>query len=149
MLRTRLLLPLVLALCLVAGAKDKKKVTLPYDVLQARTVLVVIQPNAGEPLNDPSANRRAQEDVEKALMKCYRFDLTMDASNADLVIAVRKGNGQMFRPTIQNSPIDKRPVIFGPSDGDVRTADHDHPPDMTRPTGAPSDSSPRIGTEIG
>src|SRR5262250_72730 len=112
MLRTRLLLPLVLALCLVAGAKDKKKVTLPYDVLQARTVLVVIAPGAGEPLNDPSANRRAQEDVERALMKWHRFDLAMDASTAhmdasikdmhastaDLVIVVCKGNGQTLRP---------------------------------------------------
>lgn len=144
MLRTRLLLPLVLALCLVAGAKDKKKVTLPYDLLWARTVLVVIAPDAGEPLNDPSANRRAQEDVERALMKWHRFDLAMDASTADLLIVVRKGNGQTPRPTIQNSPIDKRPV--DPSD--IRIAGQEEHP--KRPTGAPSENpSPRIGFEIG
>lgn len=150
MSRTRLLLPFVLALCLVAGGKDKKKVTLPYDVLQAHTVLVVIHPDAGEPLTDPSANRRAQEDVEQALMKWHRFDLVMEASTADLVIAVRKGNGQTSRPTIQHSPIDNRPVILEPGDGNVRLGGHQgHPPDITQPAGDPTDSSPRIGNEIG
>jgi hypothetical protein len=150
MSRTRLLLPLILVLSLGAGAKDKKKVTLPADILRAETVLVVIRPDAGEPVNDPTANRRALDDVEKALMKWHRFDLAMDASTADLVIAVRKGTGQTARPTIQNSPIDNRPVIFEPSDGSVRVGGQQgHPPDMTRPTGGPSDPSPRIGSEIG
>jgi len=150
MSRTRLLLALVLVLSLGAGAKDKKKVILPADILRAETVLVVIQPDAGEPVNDPTANRTALEDVEKALLKWHRFDLAMEASTADLVIAVRKGNGQTARPTIQNSPIDNRPVIFEPSDGSPRAGGQQgHPPDMTWPTGGPNDPSPRIGSEIG
>ena len=52
-----------------ADAKNKKKQFLPDHVLRAETVLVVIHPEAGEPLTNPRANRTAQEEVEKALMK--------------------------------------------------------------------------------
>ena len=52
-----------------ADAKNKKKQLLPDDVLRAETVLVVIHPDAGEPLKSPAANRTAQVDVEKAMMK--------------------------------------------------------------------------------
>jgi len=43
--------PVLLAFLLVlfASAKEKDKVILPADVLQAQTVLVVIMPEAGEP----------------------------------------------------------------------------------------------------
>ena len=151
MSHTRLLVPLVLTLCLVAGAKnkDKKKITLPSDVLQAHTVFVEIQPDAGEPLTDPTANRRALEDVERALMQWHRFDVVMEASSADLVIAVRKGNGQTARPTI-HGPLDDRPVIVEPTDGDVRVGGRQgRPPDITQPNGLPNDSSPRIANEVG
>ena len=33
-------------LCMLAAGKDKKKILLPQDVLEARTVLVVIDPDA-------------------------------------------------------------------------------------------------------
>jgi hypothetical protein len=39
--------PLLLICCLVAAGKDKKKMILPKDVLEAKTVLVVIDPDAG------------------------------------------------------------------------------------------------------
>src|SRR5205809_570171 len=91
-------LPLLLLLTLLGAplgsAKDKSKTNLPADVLNARTVLVVINPQAGESLADPDANRRAQEDVEKALTKWARFDVVMEARTADLVIAVRRGTGK-------------------------------------------------------
>jgi hypothetical protein len=86
--------------CLVAAAKNKKKVLLPDDVLDARTVLVVVDPEAGVAMDDPLANRKAQEDVEKALMSWGRFTLVMEASSADLIISVRKGNGKTVEPTI-------------------------------------------------
>src|SRR6476646_9259843 len=88
-----LLLLLILITAPLGSAKDKSKTNLPADILNARTVLVVINPEAGESLTDPNANRRAQEDVEKALTKWGRFDLVMEARTADLVIAVRKGSG--------------------------------------------------------
>src|SRR5579859_2780139 len=81
--------------CLVAAGKNKKKILLPADVLKAQTVLVLIDPDAGVPLDAPNANRTAQEDVEKALMDWGRFRMTMNISNADLIIVVRKGDGKI------------------------------------------------------
>jgi hypothetical protein len=53
-----------LLLCtLPLAAKDKKKMLLTDDVLQARTVLVVIDPDTGVVADDPLANRNAQEAV--------------------------------------------------------------------------------------
>jgi hypothetical protein len=98
--------------CLVGAAKDKKKALLPTDVLQAQTVLVVVDPNVGVTVEDPNANRTAREDVEKALMKWGRFSLATDASTADLIITVSKGNGKIAQPTIQGGPINNRPVVL-------------------------------------
>src|SRR4029077_54499 len=82
-----------------AGAKKKEKAVLPDYVLKAQTVLVVILPNAGEPLNDITANRKVQEEVEKALMKWGRYRLALDVDQADLVVGVRKGTGKVANPT--------------------------------------------------
>jgi hypothetical protein len=70
----------------------KKKQVLPDYVLNAHTVLVVIYPDAGEPVTNPTANRTAQDNVETALMKWGRFNVVMSTQTADLVIAVRKGH---------------------------------------------------------
>ncbi|MFI5223244.1 MAG: hypothetical protein ACHQX3_03200 [Nitrospirales bacterium] len=133
----------------LAHAKDKKKQVLPDYVLKAETVLVVIRPDAGEPVSNPTANRTAQESVEKALMKWGRFRLVMDAQTADLVIAVRKGHAG--GPTITNSPTDDRPVIVQPSGGDIRVGGQEgRPPDLTNPgRGGSADRGPRMGNEIG
>ena len=64
---------LLLACGLAAAGKNKKKVLLPDDVLEASTVLVVVDPDAGMSLDAPNANRTAQEDVERALMNWGRF----------------------------------------------------------------------------
>lgn len=100
-------------------AKNKKKVLLPSDVLQARTVLVVVDPEAGMRVDDPNANRIARDAVEKALMNWGRFTLAADVSAADLVIVVRKGTGNMAQPTIGGVP-NNSPDIFQPSDSGVR-----------------------------
>ena len=64
MSRTSLLLVITLLLSSLANAKDKKnKPILTTDVLHAQTALVMISPDAGEKLDDPAGNRRAQEDV--------------------------------------------------------------------------------------
>jgi hypothetical protein len=44
----------------IASAKKKEKAYLPDFVLKAKTALVVIMPDAGEPIDDPSANRKAR-----------------------------------------------------------------------------------------
>ena len=49
---------LVLVIAPPAHAKNKKKQELPDYVLNAQTVLVVIHPDAGEPVTNPTANRR-------------------------------------------------------------------------------------------
>lgn len=150
LLRTSALVSLGAILVAVAGAKDKTKIILPADVLNAHTILVVIKPNAGEPLTDPMANRRAQEDVEKALMKWGRFDIAQEASTADLVIAVRTGTGRSLAPTLSGGPIDQRPVIFEPQDGNVRIGgQRGKPPDITQPSGGTPDGSPHVQTEVG
>jgi hypothetical protein len=129
-------------------AKDKKKQVLPDYVLKAQTVLVVIQPEAGEPVADPTANRTAQENVEKALTEWGRFRLVMNSQTADLIVAVRKGYGS--GPTIRNSPTDSRPVIIQPGDGNIRIGgQHGQPPDLTDPGAGPANRSPRIGNDIG
>jgi len=53
-----------LALCCAAG-NEKKKPVLPVPVLNARTVAVIIDPDAGISPSAPMANKNAQEDVEK------------------------------------------------------------------------------------
>ena len=74
----------LLLLCpLLLAAKDKKKILLTDDVLQAQTVLVVVDPDTGVAAEDPFANRNAQEAVEKALMKWGRFRLALNASDVD------------------------------------------------------------------
>src|SRR6266849_1975696 len=145
--------PLSLAFLLVlfASAKEKDAVVLPTEVLRAQTVLVVIMPDAGEPLADPTANRKALEDVEQALMKWGRFRLTTEAYAADLVIAVRKGTKQAITPVIRGGPVDTRPVILEPTEGNARIgAQRGRPPDLTRSgSDGTHDNGPRMGTEAG
>jgi hypothetical protein len=140
---------IVLVVASLAPAKNKKKQVLPDYVLRAQTVLVVIHPDAGEPLTSPTANRMAQDNVEKAITEWGRFRLVMDAQTADLVIAVRKGHAS--GPTINNSPTDSRPVILQPGDGNIRVAGQQgRPPGLGNPgLGGPADRSPRVGNEIG
>jgi hypothetical protein len=150
MSRMSVLLSLALLITPLTAAKDKAP--LPAYVLSAQTVVVVIHPDAGEPLSDLNANRKALEDVEKALVKWGHFRLVMESQTADLVITVRKGSGRAVSPTIKGGPIDNRPVVLQPNDsGGIRVGvQRGHPPDLTqRPTAGPKDTGPRIGTEAG
>jgi hypothetical protein len=151
MLRRSVLLPLASLLVLSANAKEKEKASLPADILRAQTVLVVILPDAGEPLGEPDANRKAREDVERALTKWGRFRLVMESSNADLVIAVRKGTKQTVTPVIRGGPVDTRPVILERTEGNTRIGvQQGHPPDQTQSGGGGTqDTGPRMGTEVG
>jgi hypothetical protein len=145
---------MALALALATGmgsAKKKEKVLLPDFVLKAETVVVLILPDAGEPMNDPFANRKAQEEVEKALMKWGRYRLTQDASTADLVIAVKKGSGQIANPTINGGPVDTRPGTIETTDNQIRIgAQQGRPPNGPESgdaTGTSGRASP--GMEVG
>jgi hypothetical protein len=109
--RKLLALMTIILCCALAPAKDKKKVILPVDVLQARAVLVVVDPTAGVDATDPNANRLARTDVEQALAKWGRFTLVQDGVTADLIIMVRKGNGKVIQPTIGGTPVNGTPPV--------------------------------------
>src|SRR6267142_3717486 len=137
------------ALIVLASAKNKDKVLLPEYVLRAETVAVVILPNTPEPLIDPYANRKALEDVEKAIMTWGRFRLAQETGTADLVIAIRKGTGKVANPTISGGPIDTRPATVETADNHIRIGvQQGRPPDQSQ---TPPDANGRTtpGMEAG
>jgi hypothetical protein len=139
---------ILLLLAPLAHAKNKKKQVLPDYVLKAQTVLVVVHPDLGEPLTNPAANRTAQDNVEKAMMKWGRFNLVMDVQTADLVVVVREGYAG--GPAVNNSPTDNRPVIYQPSGGNTRIAGQQgRPPDLNNPGLHGSTDRGNITNEIG
>ena len=135
--RRNLTVAAILLCCVAASAKNKKKILLPADVLQARTVYVLIDPDAGMSVDAPNANRIAREDVEKALQRWGRFSLTMEESTADLIITVRKGGDKIAQSTIGGIPND-RPVVIQPTDSTTRIGGRSGNPAYP---GAPEDSS--------
>ena len=148
---SRIVASIGLALLLSPLSFSKDKSVLPAYVLSAETVLVVIDPDAGEPLSNPGANSAAREDVERAIMKWGRFRLAMETQTADLIIAVRKGTGRVLTPTVRGGPVDDRPVILQPGQGgDIRIGgQRGHPPDLSQTSGQPQDTQPRVQTEVG
>jgi len=144
----------IIALALVAvttaGAKKKEKAVLPAYVLKAQTVLVVILPDAGEPLNDITANRKAQEEVEKAFMKWGRYRLALDVDQADLVVGVRKGTSKVANPTINGGPVDTRPGTVETTDSQIRVGvQQGHPPDVSQPGTSGGSNSPNDRVHLG
>jgi hypothetical protein len=132
------------------AAKDKKASSLPDYVLRARTVRVVIDPDAGEPLDQPRVNETARDNVEKALMQWGRFNLVMDGAESDLVIVVRTGDGRAGRPTIKGGPIDNRPGTVQPGDGSIRVgAQRGQTPPLNDPSMDPPNRTPRVSDEVG
>lgn len=116
------------ALMPAALAKDKGPV-LPIYVLQARTVAVVIDPDAGRSLSDPNANETAQKDVETALLKWGRFKTELSPSEADIVIVVRKGTGKLADATVNDPRQNRRPGSITSTDGAVSVGvQHGQPP---------------------
>ena len=143
-----LLLSLLLVSVPQAEAKNKKKQLLPDEVLRAQRVLVIIHPDASEPLTNPMANRTARDAVERAITKWGRFDVVMDAQTADLIIAVRKGNKS--GPVINHSPADDRPVIFQPGISDTRIGQPvGRPPNLSGSPGEMGNRGPELGSQIG
>ncbi len=100
----------------VSLAKNKPKSTLPTYVLQAQTVFVIIDPTAGESLEDPRANEVAQRDVETALLNWGRFQPILDGRNADLIIVVRRGGGKVANGTVYDPRQNRRPAAIDPTD---------------------------------
>lgn len=146
--RGRLLLALVLLFTCLTIAESKKKATLSAMVVKARTAIVLIDPNAGIPINAPLANTTAQDDVEKAILKWGRLSLAPTMSTADLVITVRKGNGKIVNQTIGGVPTNDRPVVVQPTDSGIHIgAQQGHPPDINQPQAGDTTAHPE--TEVG
>jgi hypothetical protein len=146
----RLSAVLALAVLLIAPALAKdKKPTLPEYVLRARTVLVVIDPDAGEPLDQPTANATARDNVEKALLEWGRFSLVMDGEESDLIILVRTGNGRAVRPTVKGGPIDQRGGVTQSTDSSIRIGAQQGRPPLADPGANPQDRGPHISNDVG
>jgi hypothetical protein len=150
--RTIAMLGLAIAAAGMASAKKKEKVYLPGYVLKAQTVFVVILPDAGKTLADPLANRKAQAEVESAFIKWGRYRLVLDASQADLIIGVRKGTGKIANPTVNGGPADSRPARTADSQVGVG-GQQGRPTDVTQQgvpmeTIGPNDRA-HIGMEVG
>ncbi len=148
---TRLASLLVLSSLLVpaATAKDKKPI-IPEDILRAQTVRVMVDPDAGEPLDQPYSNATARDNVEKALSEWGRFRLVMDGAESDLIILVRTGSGRMSRPTMKGGPIDQRPGTGQSTDSTIRIgAQHGTPPPIMDPSADPRSQSPHVTNEVG
>jgi hypothetical protein len=71
----RILLTFVFFAVSLAIAGPKKKDQLPAYVLKAPTAVVINDPNAGTSASSPFAKKKAQEDVEQALMKWGRLSV--------------------------------------------------------------------------
>ena len=116
-----------------ALANKSEKAKLPELVVKAQSVAVLILPGTRESISDPTGNRKAQEDVEKAFMKWGRYQLTQEAFTADLVIGVRKGTGNVASPTVGGPPSDTRPTTIETTDNAIRIgAQKGRPPGDTQ-----------------
>src|ERR1700722_8430743 len=125
----------------LALAKDKAKSPLPAYVLQARTVVVLIDPSAGVSLDDPRANEVAQRDVETALLNWGRYQTVLVGHSADLVIVVRRGTGKMAGGFIRGPRQGQRPGAVDPTDTGVAVGvQHGPPPPYTGPGSIPDAS---------
>lgn len=140
-----LLLPVVTSVAIAGG---EKKSSLPPYVLTARTVVVLIDPDAGISADAPLANKTAQEGVEKAIMKWGRFTVVPGTPGADLVITVRKGSGKVVQPTIAGLPTNDRPVTVGKTDDTIRIgAQQGRDPGIEQ--SGPPDIGPHPQVEVG
>ena len=135
-----------------AKSKDKKKSLLSDDVLQARDVLVTIDPEDGISLDHPNDNPMARQDVENALMTWGHFNLVMDAGSADLIFVVHRGTGKTVAPVVRGGPADDRPVIAestSDADGESTRIGVQHGNRRTGLDDPDANTGPHVGESIG
>jgi hypothetical protein len=132
------------------SAKDKNKPILPDYVLKAQTVRVIIDPEAGERLEEPNANAIARDNVEKALSEWGRLRPMMEGmGETDLLIVVRTGSGKVVQPTIKGGPIDQRGGVAQSTDSTIRIGGQRGQNPNTDPSTDPMNRSPHVSNEIG
>jgi hypothetical protein len=110
---------LLLVVGAFAFAKNKSDKSLPPYIVNAHTVAVMIDPNAGLSVEDPRANEVARKDVETALLNWGRFLPMTGTQGADLIIVVRKGHAKTVDDTVVGPPQNNRPGTISPMDNGV------------------------------
>jgi hypothetical protein len=116
--RASVLLAAAMFIASTGFAKDKKP-PLPFTVLQARTVSVLVDPDAGVSVEDPRANQIAQKDVETAFLNWGRFLPLLSGQPADLIIVVRRGHSHLVDDTILDPRQNNRPGVINPTDNGI------------------------------
>jgi hypothetical protein len=141
---------LIFSLTLMASAKDKlkEKGGLPDYILDARTVQVVVSPEASDSLENPMANTAAREAVQNALQAWGRFTLVVEGSG-DLVITVRAGTGKLVAPAVERGPTDTRIGDMQPGGGKIGIGAQQGRVPADSDPGVPVHTGPHIGKEIG
>lgn len=118
----------------MAIAKNSKPIVPGY-VLQAHTVAVVIDPDAGISIDNPQANEVARKDVETAISNWGRFQTVLGAQQADLVIVLRKGTEKAVSETMPVPRQNSRPGVITPTqDGIGVGAQHGQQPGLSDDT---------------
>jgi hypothetical protein len=149
-LASALLVTVLLASMAPAKDKNKKKPLISPEILRARTAVVVIDPDAGEALDEPYANANARTAVEKALLEWGRFDLLLQGQETDLIFVVHTGNGKMMRPTMKGGAIDQPPIRGESTDSTIRIgAQQGHPPPLQEPSIPDPNRGPHTANEVG
>jgi hypothetical protein len=131
-------------------AKEKTKSPMPFTVLKAQTIAVVIDSDSGRAVRDPHANETAQRDVETALGNWGRFQITTSWVNADLIIVIRKSSGRLVEETIPDPRQNGRRGTVEPLDNGVYVgAQRGTPPNPTsRTTKTESQPTTPTRTEV-
>src|SRR5579862_4968932 len=146
------LLTILLMVVSLSVAVAKKKPQVPDYILKARTVCVIIDPDAGTSLSDPLGNKTAQDEVEKALMKWARLQLVQEPGRADLVIVIRKGAGKPVDRTIGNLPTNDRPGTVQQTDNAIRLGGQKGrapgSPDQTMPQDTRAEQQTEVGNAV-
>jgi hypothetical protein len=148
-IRMRLVLLAFLLSVISLATVAKKKPQVPDYILKAQTVCVIIDPDAGTSLNDPFANKTAQDDVEKAIMSWHRYSLVQEPGRADLVIVIRKGANKPVDRTIGNLPTNDRPVTVQQTDNAIRIGGQQGRAPGSPNQTMPQDTRPEQQTEVG
>jgi len=135
-----------------ALAKGKKDILPPY-VLNAKTVLVVIDPDSDIDPEDPRANEIARKDVEAALVKWGRLEPMIAGRPADLIIVVRRGQKRPISETIPDARQNDRTGPTNPLDSGVQPGGQRGQPASSGPIGSTQSNSqasvPSIQAEMG
>ena len=138
--RASVLLATTLFIASAGFAKDKKP-PLPFTVLQARTVSVLVDPDAGISLEDPRANQIAQKDVETAFLNWGRYLPILSGQQADLIIVVRRGHSHLVDDTLPDSRQNNRAGVINPTDNGIAIGGQHGPQGNNSPNAPPPGST--------